>query len=105
MEGDGRFTIDTHSGAGNVDITGTHHGRGGSALLAGKCNGTVISFAVVDPSTKELICYLRGTITSAGGTDYIRGKFNKPLAAIGIGPNILSELLPAPDDWEADKTT
>ena len=95
LEGNGEIWIDRHDG-GTVAITGMHHGRGNASLLSGKCDGTFITFAVVDPSSQELICYLRGEMTSNGGKDFIKGKFSTPLkGAVAAGA----------DDWEADKTT
>ena len=101
MEGNGEFTIDAHSGP---SFTGTHAGRGNAPLLAGQCNGTVIQFAIVDPADGTLICYLRGTITTAGDKSFIRGKHSKPLA-MDAQEMDSSLVLPAPDDWEADKST
>lgn len=108
LEGNGRFEIFPH--AGEI-ITGRHIAR--NSDLVGRCNGTVIRFCVIDSSSRDVICYVRGKITSAGGTDFIKGKFIKPLEAVDAleGPEITvveqdgKKVVVAADDWTAEKPT
>jgi hypothetical protein len=95
----GRFIVNDHAGADGVivPITGTHLGRQG-LFLAGKCNGDVITFAVEDLLTKQLICYLNGVLGISGLNNTINGKFSKPLQT-GVG------LILVADDWTAEKPT
>lgn len=100
IDGNGNFTIDDHLDGGNVEITGTHPGRGNASLL-GRCNGNAISFALIDPGTNTMIGYLKGKYKTENGKDFIKGKFIK--LDVTEADSAAVALLAA-DDWEADKT-
>ena len=108
MEGSGFFVIRPHTGE---VITGTHEGRGNSPIV-GKCDGTTMSFCMANPDNGEVICYIKGRITSGGGKFFINGKFFRPLGdgeAVVVADSIVIEegkrVLLAPDDWTAERPT
>ena len=105
----GVFVIDKHDAD---QITGTHKGRN-NAVIVGKCTGTRMKFAVTDKVTGDVICYIKGEISSGTGKFFINGKFKKPLDDDAFSGDAADtetiwegkRLRVAADDWTAEKPT